>query len=72
MINHKVRELREQLAYTQAELASRTNLSIRTIQRVESGESVPKGHTLKVLSEVLNIDSSELFNIPGSTESKRI
>ncbi|MBX2873612.1 MAG: helix-turn-helix domain-containing protein [Saprospiraceae bacterium] len=60
MIKSKVRTIREELGYTQAELAEHTNLSIRTIQRVESGQSIPKGHTLQVLAQVLGVDKSEL------------
>lgn len=60
MIKSKVRTLREELGFTQAELAEHTNLSIRTIQRVESGQSIPKGHTLQMLSQVLGVEKNEL------------
>lgn len=60
MIKSKVRALREELGYTQAELAEHTNLSIRTIQRLESGQSTPKGHTLQILAQVFGVDKSEL------------
>lgn len=60
MVKSKVRTLREELGYTQADLAEHSNLSIRTIQRLESGQSVPKGHTLKVLAQTLGVDSNEL------------
>lgn len=60
MVKSKVRTLREELGYTQADLAEHSNLSIRTIQRLESGKSVPKGHTLKVLAQTLGVDSNEL------------
>ena len=66
MIKNKIRTYREKLGYTQAELADKTNLSIRTIQRVESGATIPKGHTLKVLSEVLGIEKEELLKEPNS------
>lgn len=60
METNKLRSQREKLGYTQAELAEKTNLSIRTIQRVESGETIPKGHTLKVLSKVLGVKKEAL------------
>lgn len=60
MKKNKLRIQREKLGYTQAELADKTNLSIRTIQRVESGETIPKGHTLKILSEILGIEKEKL------------
>ncbi len=58
----KIREVREASGYTQSELAELTNLSIRTIQRVESGKSIPKGHTLKVMAEALSLETSELLS----------
>ena len=69
MINNKIRTLREKLGYTQSSLAEQTNLSIRTIQRVESGQTIPKGHTLKMLAEALKIDKIELQEQPSLIES---
>lgn len=60
MNKNRIRAIRETLGYTQSDLAEITNLSIRTIQRIESGQSIPKGHTLKVLAEALGLDKIEL------------
>lgn len=51
-----IKQIREQLGYTQLELAKKTCLSLRTIQRLESSNKEPKGHTLTVLSEVFNME----------------
>jgi len=56
----KIRLLREEQGFTQLNLAEKTGLSLSTIQRVESGQTIPKGHTLKVLSETLGIAKSAL------------
>lgn len=48
------------MGYTQLELAKKTGLSLRTIQRLESSNKKPRGHTLTVLSEIFNMDSSVL------------
>lgn len=69
MIKNKIRTIREKLGYTQSNLAEQTNLSIRTIQRVESGQTIPKGHTLNVLAMALEIDKIELLPPQPSTES---
>jgi len=61
MSQSKIKNLREKLAWTQADLAKQTQLSIRTIQRIESGRTIPKGHTLKVLAEALEMDPRELL-----------
>ena len=48
---------REKQNLTQEELAEKSGVSIRTIQRVESG-SIPKGYTLKALCRALGIEES--------------
>ena len=50
-----IKNNREQLGYTQSELANKTGLSLRTIQRLESSNKEPKGHTLTVLSEAFKL-----------------
>lgn len=44
---------------TQDELADKTGLSVRTIQRIEAG-SKPKGHSLNVLIQALNVSKEQL------------
>lgn len=55
-----IKKIREQSGYTQAALAEKSNLSLRTIQRLESSNKEPKGYTLKVLSEVFDMEPSTL------------
>ncbi|MFC5046176.1 helix-turn-helix domain-containing protein [Aquimarina hainanensis] len=45
---------------TQEELAEKANVSVRTIQRIEKG-TVPKGHTLRILAQTLEISESNLL-----------
>lgn len=58
---NKVQFLRNKLNYTQQELAEKTGLSLRTIQRIESGQK-PKGHTLKVLLKVFEVEDLDELN----------
>jgi len=53
----KIRELKN---LTQEELAQKTGLSVRTIQRVESGMR-PKGYTLKTLAKNLDVAEEDLW-----------
>ena len=53
-------ELREKSNLTQEELAEKSGVSVRTIQRVESGIA-PKGYTLKALAKALGVHESELL-----------
>lgn len=55
-----IKKIREQNAYTQAKLAKQSGLSLRTIQRLESSNKEPKGHSLTVLSKAFNIEPSTL------------
>lgn len=51
-----IKHIREQFGFTQAGLAEETGLSLRTIQRIESSNKEPKGHTLKVIAQVFHIE----------------
>jgi len=53
-------KLRERLNLTQEELAGKSGVSVRTIQRIEAG-TAPKGYTLKALANALEIDPKELL-----------
>ncbi len=46
---------RKKKGLTQEELASLTNLTVRTIQRIESGATQPRSFTLKAIAGVLEI-----------------
>ena len=55
----KLTEYRKKLNYTQSELSEKSGISVRTIQRIESGAKL-KGHTLKAIALALNLNPSEL------------
>ena len=60
-----VKEKRNALKYTQQELADLSKISLRSIQRIEKGEVIPRMHTLKALAANLNfsldfLDKKEL------------
>ena len=54
-------EHREKQNLTQEELALKSNVSVRTIQRIEAGIT-PKGYTLDALSKALGICKEDLLN----------
>lgn len=54
---NKLLQLREQLNLTQEELSQKSGISVRTIQRIESGQ-IPKGYTLKALSQALGVEET--------------
>ena len=54
-----VQKLREEKNLTQIELAKKSGLSLRTIQRIEAG-NIPKGFTLKTLAKTFEIEPKKL------------
>ena len=55
-LGKKIQELRKLKGLTQEELADRTSLSTRTIQRIENGEVDARTYTLGRLAEALNVE----------------
>lgn len=52
-LSEKIIAARKQAGLTQEELAVLTGITVRTIQRIESGESVPRAFTLKAIAKAL-------------------
>ncbi|RZS99142.1 helix-turn-helix domain-containing protein [Aquimarina brevivitae] len=59
---NRIKELRVRHGYSQESLANETNLGLRTIQRIENGESVPRGDTLQKISKALKTSPDELLD----------
>lgn len=55
-LGERIKNLRKAKAWTQAELAERCGITLRTIQRIESNTVKPSLFSLKKLSEALEID----------------
>lgn len=51
-----IRELRLKKGLTQEELADKTEVSARTIQRIENGEVDPRAYTLQMIAKALEVD----------------
>lgn len=71
-MNSDIRVLRQQKGWTQADLAEASGLSIRTIQRLESGESIAKGHSLKCLRSVFGEDFAKSTFIPDQIRTMNL
>ncbi len=46
---------------TQKELSERSHISMRSIQRIENGELVPRSHTLKTLAKILELSFEDFM-----------
>ena len=58
----KVKTLRNRKGYSQEELADKTGLSLRTIQRIENGETEPRGDSLKRLATIFEVSPDEIVD----------
>lgn len=71
----QLKKIREIKNLTQEELAQKSGLSVRTIQRIEAGMQ-PKGYTLKTLEKSLDIPEKDLsapeIDVPQETEIEEL
>lgn len=51
-----IKDLRLKKGVTQEELATKTDISVRTIQRIENGDVDPRAYTLQAIAAALEID----------------
>ena len=58
----KLKALRHQKGMSQEVLADTSGLSLRTIQRIENGDTNPTGESLKRLANALNVNPDELID----------
>lgn len=54
-MTNRIKKLRIKRGLTQRQLAEDTRLSLRTIQRIEASDTMPKGHTLKCLEDYFQV-----------------
>jgi transcriptional regulator with XRE-family HTH domain len=57
-----IREVRKFRGLTQMELSDETNISVRTIQRIETDAVEPSLYSLRRIGEILNIDFLKIKN----------
>ena len=58
----RIKELRNRKGFSQEELSERSELSLRTIQRIENGETEPRGDSLKRLAFAFNVTADEIID----------
>lgn len=62
-LSTKIKELRKSKGFSQEDLAFKTGLSLRTIQRIENNETEPRGDSLKKISNVLGLSSNDVYEL---------
>ncbi len=71
-IGKRICEGRKLKGLTQEELAELSKVNIRTIQRLENDENIPRGKTLSSICEVLEIDQEDFQKIEAEKKKKSI
>ncbi len=66
----QIKQLRLQKGLTQEELAEKTYISARTIQRIENDEVEPRAFTIQAIAAALEIDFEELYNREKEEQEK--
>lgn len=61
-LSKRVKELRARRGLSQEQLADTSGLSLRTIQRIENGETVSRGDTLRRLAIALQVSPDEIID----------
>lgn len=64
-LGNKIVQLRKAKGLTQEELVERCNISVRTIQRIETGEVNPRSYTVKTILSALESNFDELHAESG-------
>jgi len=66
-VGEKLKAIRKRKGLTQEELADQAKVNLRTIQRIENNTSEPRGTTLSLICEVLDVNIEDLLDY-GKTE----
>ena len=67
-IGERLKYQRKIKGYSQEELSGRTNVTVRTIQRIENEEVSPHLNTIKLLAAALEVEVSDLLPLDGPKE----
>lgn len=71
-IGKKIYDTRKAKGITQEELSELSKINLRTIQRIESNENVPRDKTLSLICNALEIDMNDFQNLNNQTQKRNI
>nr|WP_199083150.1 helix-turn-helix domain-containing protein [Pedobacter sp. ASV19] len=66
----KIKELRIRKGFSQEQLAETAQINLRTVQRIEGGETEPRGDTLKRIANALQVTPDELIDWTEQEDNK--
>ncbi|MDF9799879.1 transcriptional regulator with XRE-family HTH domain [Catalinimonas alkaloidigena] len=68
ILSERIRQRRLQKGYSQEFLADSAKVSIRTLQRIEGGQTEPRGHTLIALADALDVAIEDLMDFTKKSD----
>ncbi|WP_324674103.1 helix-turn-helix transcriptional regulator [Hymenobacter sp. GOD-10R] len=66
----RIAAIRKSKGFSQEALAEQSGVSLRTIQRVEQGETVPRGYTLQALAAALDVTLEDFRAEPNLKQAQ--
>ncbi|WP_452229299.1 DUF4870 domain-containing protein [Lacinutrix sp. MEBiC02404] len=67
-IGKKIRDIRKKKGLSQEELAESAKINLRTVQRIENNESEPRGKTLNLICQVLDLNAEDILDYGKKTD----
>ena len=72
IIGQKIRQIRIERGYSQEKLSEKIDISPRHMCTIENGNSLPSLETFVKISQILDIDINDFFNLtPRNTDKLR-
>ena len=62
LLAEKIESLRKSKGITQESLADQSSINLRTLQRIEAGQTEPRGNTLRLIAQALETPLEELLD----------
>ena len=69
MLSEKIESLRKRKGLTQEILADKSSINLRTLQRIEAGDTEPRGNTLRLIALALDTPIEELMDFTKETDT---
>lgn len=71
-LGEKIKDARKTKQLTQEELSELSKINLRTIQRIKKDENTPRGQTLNLICEALELDASNFVLLNTSDKKASI
>lgn len=68
----KMKCLRQKAGLSQEALAATAGINLRTIQRIESGDTAPRGDTMNRIAGALNVPAGQLISPPAEQSRQKL